>query len=142
MAGASRTVTIKAPIEKVWSVVTDYEKYPEFLAEQTTVKVKSRTGNVVEAVFGLKLMMEIKYTLRLTETAPTKMSWTMLEGQMMKSNEGGWTLEAISPTETRATYSIEVALKGLVPKSVSTGLIDSTLPKTMEAFKARAEKLA
>lgn len=142
MAGASRTVTINAPIEKVWAVVTDYEKYPEFLSEQTSVKVKSRNGNVVEAVFGLKLMMEIKYTLRLTETAPTRMSWTMLEGQMMKSNEGGWLLEAVSPTETKATYTIEVALKGLVPKSVSTSLVDSTLPKTMEAFKARVEKLA
>lgn len=142
MAGATRTVMIKAPIEKVWGVITDYEKYPEFLAEQSTVKVKSRNGNVVEAQFGLKLMMEIKYTLRLTETAPTHMSWTMVDGQMMKSNEGSWVLEAVSPTETKATYTIEVALKGLVPKSVSTGLIDSTLPKTMEAFKGRAEKLA
>ena len=87
-------------------------------------------------------MMEVKYTLRLTESAPNRVSWTLVDGQMMKSNEGSWVLEAVSPSATRATYTIEVALKGLVPKSVSTGLIDSTLPKTMEAFKARAEKLA
>ncbi len=141
MAGATKSIIIKAPLDKVYKVITDYENYPKFLTEQTGVTIKSRNGNIVEATFGLKVVMEIKYTLRMVESPPNKLAWTMVDGQMMKSNTGSWLLESQGENETKATYSIEVALKGLVPKSVSTGLIETTLPKTMEAFKARAESL-
>lgn len=139
MAGASRTIIINAPIEKVFEVITDYAKYPQFLSDMSGATVKSRNGNIAEVTFSLKLVMEIKYTLRLIEDKPNGLTWTMLDGQMMKSNDGGWKLKAVSPTQTEATYTVEVAVKGLVPKSVSTTLIDVTLPKTLEAFKKRCE---
>lgn len=139
MAGASRTIVINAPIEKVFETITDYAKYPEFLADMSGATLNSRKGNVAEVTFALKLVMAIKYTLRLTEDKPNGLTWTMIDGQMMKSNDGGWKLKALSPTQTEATYTVDVAVKGLVPKSVSTGLIDVTLPKTLEAFKKRCE---
>ena len=75
MAGASKTIDINAPIEKVFSVISDYEKYPEFLDEQSGAKVASRNGNVVEVVFKLKVIKEIEYTLRITENKPNGISW-------------------------------------------------------------------
>ena len=33
MAGATRSIIINAPIEKVFDVITQYEKYGEFLSE-------------------------------------------------------------------------------------------------------------
>ena len=139
MAGASRTITINAPIEKVFDIITDYAKYPQFLSDMSGANIKSKNGNIAEVTFELKLVMAIKYTLRLVETRPTSVKWTMIDGQMMKSNDGGWDLKALGPNQTEATYTIEVAVKGLVPKSVSTGLIDVTLPRTLDAFKKRAE---
>ena len=139
MAGASKTIDINAPIEKVFSVISDYEKYPEFLDEQSGAKVASRNGNVVEVVFKLKVIKEIEYTLRITENKPNGISWSMTKGEMMKSNNGGWKLEDIGGDKTRATYSIEVGLGMLVPKTVANMLTETTLPKTMEAFKRRVE---
>jgi len=139
MAGATKSVDINAPIEKVYAIVVDYEKYPEFLDEQTGAKVLSRNGNIVEVSFKLKVVKEIEYKLRLVETAPTELSWTLIKGEMMKVNNGGWKLEALGADKTRATYSVELGLGMLVPKSIATLLAETTLPKTLDAFKRRAE---
>jgi len=138
MAGASRSIVINAPIEKVFDIVTDFDKYPEFVPDLAGIKVKSKNGNVAEVTFTINVMMKISYTLRLVETRPTKVDWTLVDGQMMKTNEGGWLLEDQSG-KTKATYTVDVGLKGLVPKSVVNTLVDVNLPKMLEAFKRRAE---
>ncbi|MCC6810860.1 MAG: SRPBCC family protein [Deltaproteobacteria bacterium] len=140
MAGASKSVEINAPMEKVFSVITDYEKYPEFLDEQSGAKVLSRNGNAVDCEFKLKVIKEITYTLRLTETKPTGLTWTMLKGEMMKSNDGGWKLEDVGGGKTKATYFADIGLGMLVPKSIASMLVEQTLPKTLDAFKKRCEK--
>ncbi len=141
MAGASRSIEINAAIEKVYGVIVDYEKYPEFLDEQTSAKVLSKNGDVAEVSFKLKVIKEIEYRLRIVETPPSGISWTLIKGEMMKENSGGWKLEPVAPDKTRATYSIEIGLGLLVPKSVATMLAETTLPKTLEAFKRRAESI-
>jgi ribosome-associated toxin RatA of RatAB toxin-antitoxin module len=138
MAGASKTIEINAPIEKVFAVITDYEKYPEFLDEQTGAKVLSKNDNVAEVSFKLKVVKEIEYRLRIVESSPTGIQWTLIKGEMMKENNGGWKLEP-NGDKTKATYSIELGLGLLVPKSVATMLAETTLPKTLEAFKRRIE---
>ena len=46
MAKAERTIEINAPVETVWKVIVDYERYPEFLAEAKRLTVKKRTGKI------------------------------------------------------------------------------------------------
>lgn len=143
MAKVQRSIDIDAPIEAVWKVITDYDRYPEFLKDTKKVTSKNRSGGSVEVTTELGLMgTSVKYTLRMTETAPTRMSWTLVEGQMMKSNEGGWKLEALGPARTRAQYEIEIGFGLLVPKGVVNALVDSNLPSMLEAFKKRAESQA
>lgn len=139
MGSASKSIEINASIEKVFACITDYEKYPQFLDEQSGAKILSRNGDVVECEFKLKVIKEITYTLRLTATKPTGLKWTMLKGEMMKSNDGGWNLESLGENKTKATYFAEIGLGMLVPKSVANMLIEQTLPKTLEAFKKRIE---
>jgi coenzyme Q-binding protein COQ10 len=139
MAGATKSIEINAPIEKVYAVITDYESYPEFLDEQSDAKVLSKNGNVAEVMFKLKVVKEIEYRLRIVETAPSSIQWTLIKGEMMKENNGGWKLEVIDANKTRCTYSIELGLGMLVPKSVATMLAETTLPKTLDAFKRRVE---
>ena len=139
MAGATRTIVINAPIEKVFSVVSDLESYPKFLPEVKGIKVTREGADTLLADYEVDMIKRIKYTLRLKMEAPKKMSWSWVKGEMMKDNQGGWTLEALGPNQTQAVYTVEVALGPLVPKSIVTALVDTQLPKMLEAFKARAE---
>ncbi len=140
MSRVEETIVIDAPLAKVWGVITDYERYPEFLPEMTAVSVVSRHDNVVVAKFDLEIMMRFSYSLRLEEEAPTSLAWTLDSASMMVSNSGGWRLVAEGNT-TRATYVLDVELKGLIPKSVKDRLVGMTLPQTLERFKRRAEGL-
>ena len=51
MAKAERSVVIEAPPEKVFAVIADYQKYPEFLPEVKKVKVESGVGDVKEVTY-------------------------------------------------------------------------------------------
>ncbi|HUJ28564.1 MAG TPA: SRPBCC family protein, partial [Myxococcales bacterium] len=51
MAQASRTVTVNVPPEKMFDVIVDYEKYPEFLPEVKKVKVDAGQGSIKEVTY-------------------------------------------------------------------------------------------
>jgi coenzyme Q-binding protein COQ10 len=139
MAGASRSIIFNAPIEKVWDVITQYEKYGQFLSEVKEVRTSGRQGNEVLIHYKVDVVKTIKYTIRVKEERPTRMSWTFVEGEFMKDNKGSWVLEPAGEGKTKGTYTVEMALGALVPKSVVNALVDTSLPKMLESFKRRAE---
>ncbi|RYZ40059.1 MAG: SRPBCC family protein [Myxococcaceae bacterium] len=139
MAGATRTITINAPVEKVFDIITDYDRYAEFLSEVKKVSTSQRQGNTVQVHYEVDVVKTIRYTIKVTEERPKRMSWTFVNGEVMKDNKGSWTLEPEGEGKTRATYNVEMALGMLVPKAIVNGLVDNQLPKMLEAFKRRAE---
>ena len=138
MPKAERDILIDASPEHVFSVITDYERYPEFLPEMRSVQVISRQDGIARVRFELELIMRISYTLRLREDGPLRLSWSLEEAKMLELNEGGWRLESVAG-KTKATYALEIKLRGLLPKAVSTKLVGTTLPQTLERFRERAE---
>lgn len=132
-------VLINAPMSRVFDVIRNYEKYPEFLPEMKEAVVVSRNDGIAVVRFELELIMRVSYTLRLTETPPDRVDWTLEDAKMIAENTGGWRIEEVG-NQTRATYALEVKLRGLIPKSVSTRLLGTTLPLTLQRFKERAEQ--
>jgi coenzyme Q-binding protein COQ10 len=139
MAEASRTVVIDAPPEKVFGIISDYDKYAEFLPEVKRIHTSDRTGNEVKVHYQVEVMKTIKYTLKMHEQPPHKVTWSFVEGDFMKDNHGSWVLEPTGEGKTRATYTIEMRLGALVPGSIVKALVETSLPKMLEAFKKRAE---
>lgn len=140
MAKTEQTVVINASIDRVFDVIVDYECYPEFLPEMKHVEVISQHDGVSVVSFELEIIMRLGYTLRLQEDRPHSVTWSLDSAKMMAANDGGWRLEALDDGQTRATYGLEVKLRGLIPKSVSARLLGTTLPETLARFKARAER--
>ncbi|AKF82319.1 Ribosome association toxin PasT (RatA) of the RatAB toxin-antitoxin module [Myxococcus fulvus] len=139
MPGATRTIVINAPIEKVFDVITQYERYPEFLPEVKEIRTANRKGDTVDVHYKVDVMKTVRYSIRVVEERPRRMAWTFIEGEVMKDNKGSWLLEAEGEGKTRATYNVEMALGLLVPKAVVNALVDTSLPKMLDAFKKRAE---
>ena len=139
MAGATRTITINAPVEKVFDIITNYDRYPEFLPEVKKITTGKRQGNTVEVHYEVDVVKRIRYSIRVTEERPKRMSWSFIEGEVMKDNKGSWTLEPEGEGKTRATYNVEMALGALIPKAIINTLTETQLPKMLDAFKRRAE---
>ena len=144
MASVTKQVIIEAPLEKVFDIVADYERYPEFVPGIRSCKVRSASGEKhVEYELDLGVR-RIRYVLRHEEQRPTRVAWSLVSGDMMKVSNGSWELAA-EGGRTRALYSVEIQITRppLVPQMivdrVSDELTRIQLPKTLDAFKARAE---
>jgi coenzyme Q-binding protein COQ10 len=142
MPGATRSIVIKASIDRLFTVITDYQRYPEFLPEVKGIRISKRQGRELDVQYEVEVLKRIRYTLHLIEEPPNRISWTFVEGELMRDNRGHWLLEPAGEGTTRATYSIEMRLGPLVPKSIVNALVDSSLPKMLEGFKKRAESIA
>ena len=143
MAQATKSITINVPPEKLFDVIADYEKYPEFLPEVKKVKVDAGQGSIKEVTYTVDIKAKvINYTLKHTAERPTKLSWTMIKGEMMKGNDGTWVLKpGAQPGTTDATYTIDLKLSSLVPGFIEKALAEQSLPSLLANFKNRAEKL-
>jgi len=139
MASATRNIVIDAPVERVFDVIVDYEKYPEFLSEVKSIRTSDRRGNQVNIHYEVDVMKRIHYTLHMTEDRPRGLQWTFVKGEVLKDNRGGWVLEATADGKTNAIYTVEVALGLLVPRTIVTAMVESSLPKMLHAFKQRIE---
>jgi len=140
----TKQVVIEAPVERVYEIIVDYERYPEFVPGIRKCRVRDAAGErhvEYELDVGVK---RIKYVLRHEEQRPRKVSWSLVSGDMMKVSNGSWELSD-DGGRTRAVYSVEIriARPPLVPQAlvdrVSDELTRIQLPRTLEAFKARAE---
>jgi coenzyme Q-binding protein COQ10 len=141
MAQASKSIVINVPPDKLFDVITDYAKYPEFLPEVKKVTVDSGQGLVKDVTYTVDIKAKtINYTLRHGGERPKKVTWTMTKGEMMKGNDGSWSLKEV-PGGTEATYSIDLKLSSLVPGFIEKALAEQSLPSLLANFKARAEKL-
>ena len=142
MAAASHSVIINAPASAVYQVITDFESYPDFVPNQVGARVLSRDDNQWRVEFELSVAKKLRYTLDLTGVLDRSLRWTLVQGDMMKENVGGWTLEVLPDGRTQATYTIEVALGGFVPRSIANSLVARTLPDNLEAFKREVEQFS
>jgi ribosome-associated toxin RatA of RatAB toxin-antitoxin module len=140
MPGATRSVIIDAPADRVFDIIVDYDRYAEFLPEVKEARSADRRGNEVDVHYGIDLVKRIHYTLHMVEERPRSVRWSFVRGELMRDNKGSWTLEPTPDGKTRATYTIEVGVGPLVPRSIVNALVDQSLPKMLEAFKKRAEK--
>jgi len=140
MAKAERSIDINAPIEHVYDVVSNVEAFPEFIPEMKSVTIDEVGDGFRIASYELAMFkMSVRYSLKLTENRPTKVSWTLVKSKLLKNIDGFWQLEKIDDNTTRATYAQELSVRGLVPKSVTSALSNVNLPAMLKQFKDRAE---
>jgi coenzyme Q-binding protein COQ10 len=145
MSAVTREIFIDAPIDTVFDLIVDYERYPEFVPGIKACRVLP-AGPERRVEYELDLgIKRVKYVLRHVEDRPRKVAWSLVSGELMKVSNGSWELHP-EGERTRARYSVEILISKppLVPQSVmdriSEELTRVQLPRTLEAFKQRAER--
>jgi coenzyme Q-binding protein COQ10 len=144
MAVVSQDVLVNVPVERFFEVVRDYDRYPEFVPAVKACRARRGPGGA-EVDYELDLgIKRIAYTLKLVEEPPLRVRWSLVKSAWMKTSNGSWELRD-EGGRTRAVYSVEIQVQKppLVPQAlidrVSDELTRVQLPRTLEAFKKRAE---
>jgi carbon monoxide dehydrogenase subunit G len=108
----SSTAEIEAPLERVWELIEDVEKAPEWQGGLKSMRALQHDGDgrpvLCESESDAKVRT-IKSTVRFTYDRPTRLSWSQEKGEL-KSVDGRWELEDLGDGRTQATYSLEVDL--------------------------------
>ena len=131
LTGAS-TAEINAPLDRVWRLIEDVEKAPEWQGGLKAIRPMERDADghatLCESESDAKVRT-IKSTVRFTYDAPNRLSWTQEKGEL-KSVDGRWELEDLGDGLTRASYSLEVDLGrvlGMVIRGPLVGLLRDML---------------
>jgi coenzyme Q-binding protein COQ10 len=147
MPQAQRAIEIRASAERIFEVVQDYAKYPEFIPELKRVSVLRKVGATqdvefeVELALPLGLKKRIRYSLSFVADRPKTVRWHLISGEVLKGNTGSWAFRPLGDNRTEAIYTIDLSFGALVPKAVSNFLAEQSLPRLLSQYKARAESL-
>ena len=143
MAKAVRTEVFDVPVDKFYKAIIDYRAYPQFVEGVQSVEVKNETTEGALVTMGLNIIKTFTYTIKLSHTPNKEVSWTLESGDLMKVNNGRWTLKDLGQARTEVTYSLEVELKGFFPGlgMIEKTLVNTNLPTAMKAFAKRAASI-
>jgi coenzyme Q-binding protein COQ10 len=144
MARAEKTEIFDVPLDKFYKAIVDYRSYPNFVEGMRSVEILNESPDGATVKFNLSLIKDISYTIKLTHKPNLEVSWSLVSGDLMKVNNGKWTLKDLGQVRTEVTYSLEVELKGFLPGlgMIEKTLVTTNLPMNMKAFAKRAASLS
>ncbi|HUG83878.1 MAG TPA: SRPBCC family protein [Euzebya sp.] len=135
------SVDINAELGAVYDVIGDVESYPEWLDEFKDAEVLAtrEDGWAERARFTLASMgLSINMVLAYTYT-DTRMSWELVEGDMVHRNDGAYDLVDNGDGTTTLTYELLVETNVPLPGMVRKRLARKTVLDSLKAIKQRAE---
>lgn len=140
MAKASTTEVFNCTPEQFFKIISDYETYPEFLAEVKDCRVVKVEGQRKLVEYHVQVVKSFKYSLWMTETAPNSITWEFASGDIFKTSVGSWKLED-EAGKTRATYSVEATFGMFVPGPIANALVSVNLPNMISSYHKRVKQL-
>jgi carbon monoxide dehydrogenase subunit G len=123
----SSTTEIDAPIDRVWALVEDVERAPEWQGGLKALRPVERDDQgrptLCESESDAKVRT-VKSTVRFNYAGPTTLTWRQEKGEL-KSVDGSWRLEDLGDGRTRARYDLEVDLGRMLGMMVRGPLVDA-----------------
>jgi uncharacterized membrane protein len=130
---STQSIVIDAPAADVMAVIADFDAYPQWVsaAKQVEVVEPGDDGRARRVHFVIDAgPVKDDYLLDYTWDGDRKVSWTLVKGQMMKRQEGSYTL-AENGDSTEVTYSITIDLSipmlGMIKRKAEKVILDTAL---------------
>lgn len=143
MASIKKTENFNCTSEQLFSILSDYESYPDFLGDVKAISIVKSTKTYKIVEYTVSIIKNITYQLRVKENKNKNISWTLESGLMFKSLDGSWDLEDSKTKKgtTDVVYRVDMKLRLFAPKIIEKTLVEINLKTMMKAFKNRVKKL-
>ncbi|UQX87237.1 SRPBCC family protein [Jatrophihabitans telluris] len=139
---STQSITVSAPPEKVMAVIADFDAYPEWAGsvKSATVTKAGSDGRAERVAFKIEASaIRDEYELAYSWDGDRAVSWTLVSGQMQKSQQGSYSLKAVTGG-TEVTYSLAVDLAipmlGMLKRKAEKVIMDTALKE----LKKQAER--
>jgi uncharacterized protein YndB with AHSA1/START domain len=111
LLSGSSSAEIPASIERCWEVVVDVAAHPDWQQGLERVEVVERDDEgralICDTVNDAKFT-KVACRVRVTYDPPHHLTFARIASDDVDEMEASWTLEALGPDRTRATYSLAV----------------------------------
>lgn len=139
------SITIAADPSAIMAVIADFEAYPEWAQGVKSAEVVSSgpDGRAEQVHFVLDASpIKDAYTLGYDWQGDAAVTWTLVEGGMLKAMDGAYELEPQGPGSTEVTYrlavDISIPMIGMLKRKAEKVIIDTAL----KGLKKRVESTA
>ncbi len=136
---ATETITIAAPLEQVWAIAIDLEKYPVWTHDVKDVVISTRDdlGRPSQVEFRTSALgRSTHYTLSYDYAEPNVLAWTMVKGDIQRSIDGAFKFNPTPEGETHVQYDLAielvVPLPGFVKRRAERRILNAI--KELKAF--------
>lgn len=142
---ATQRATIAASPERVYDVLTDFERYPRWARDlkQVTVVRKDDEGRALEVQYRAAAMgRSTSYTLRYDYgDAPRSLPWKLVRGDIMRRLDGAYELHTVEgdPDSTDVVYQLTVELIVPLPAFVKRRAESKIMHNALRELKAHVE---
>ena len=148
-AGAAR-VDVKAPIDVVRRVVTDYGSYSEHIKRFEKARVVGKHGNQTDVYLQVPIMKGAAKVWAVVRFEPAKQTGSgeeVIVGKMIQGNvkrlDATWKLSKVDDTNTKLNLELLIVpdLGIPVPGSLVTGEVAFAAEKAVRGMRNRSETL-
>ncbi|MBW4030541.1 MAG: hypothetical protein HIU57_07685 [Acidobacteria bacterium] len=143
---ATQSIVVAAAPSEVFSVIVDFDRYREWVADLKDIDVLERDadGRALEVAFRAAAFgRSTKYALRYDYSlAPQLLSWHQTRGDVTASLNGSYRFEAAdgATPATRVTYDLEIALAVPVPQFIQGRAAGRIQRHALHELKLRVER--
>ena len=130
---STQSITVDAPAADVMAVIADFPAYPQWVAAAKKVEVEETgdDGRAQRVHFVLDAgAVKDDYVLDYTWDGDRRVTWTLVQGQMQKRQDGSYTLVE-TDGKTEVTYSITIDLSipmlGMIKRKAEKVILDTAL---------------
>ena len=130
---STQSISIDAPAADVMAVIADFTSYPEWVAAAKKAEVveSGDDGRARRVRFVLDAgAVKDDYVLDYTWDGDRAVSWTLVSSQLMKRQEGSYTLSE-NAGQTQVTYAITIDTKmpllGMMKRKAEKVILDTAL---------------
>ena len=139
---AFQTITTSAPMERVWEIATDFERYPEWAKDvkEATIRTRDEQDRAIEVEFRTSALgRSTHYTLSYDySNAPRVLGWHLLRGDIMRSIDGAYHFADTGAEGTEIRYDLAIDLVVPLPGFVKRRA-EQRILNTVRELKVRAE---
>lgn len=130
---STQSIVIDAPPAAIMAVIADFPAYPQWAASVKAAEVLSTgpDGRPDQVRFSLDAgVVKDDYTLAYEWTGDERVDWTLVKGQMQKSQRGSYVLVP-KGRSTEVTYALAVDLVmpmlGMLKRKAEKVIMDTAL---------------
>jgi ribosome-associated toxin RatA of RatAB toxin-antitoxin module len=138
MREVRRSALVAQPPARMFALINDIERYPEFVPWCTRARIEERSEREIVATLGVRRgPLRAEFTTRNELDPPTRIALRLVRGPF-RELEGQWVLTPIGTTGSRIELQLRFAFSSTLSGALFEPVFEHTAGSLVDAFVVRA----